>query len=92
MFIQAHKLKRDYKITYTLFYENKDYCLSNKKYTMIIKDCFTYDEAYDRIWGKKKNQSYKEKPYKDGFNYDSDADSINDVRYDINIPIDHYEE
>ncbi len=51
-----------------------------------------YDEAYDRIWGKKKNQSYKEKPYKDRFNYDSDADSINDVRYDINIPIDHYEE
>ena len=52
----------------------------------------SYDETYDRIWGKKKNQSYKEKPYKDGFNYDSDADSINDVRYDINIPIDHYEE
>lgn len=46
-----------------------------------------YDEAYDRIWGKKKNKSYK-----DNGNYDTDADIINDVRYDINIPIDHYEE
>ena len=46
-----------------------------------------YDEAYDRIWGKKKNKSYK-----DTGNYDTDADIINDVRYDINIPTDHYEE
>jgi hypothetical protein len=46
-----------------------------------------YDEAYDRIWGKKKNKTYK-----DGANYDTDADIINDVRYDINIPTDHYEE
>ena len=51
-----------------------------------------YDEAYDRIWGKKRNQSYKDKPYKDGSNYDTDTDIINDVKYDINIPIDHYEE
>ena len=46
-----------------------------------------YDEAYERIWGKKKNQSYK-----DTGNYYTDADIINDVRYDINIPTDHYEE
>ena len=46
-----------------------------------------YDEAYDRIWGKKKNKSYK-----DTGNYDTDADIINDIKYDINIPSDHYEE
>ena len=51
-----------------------------------------YDEAYDRIWVKRKNQTYKDKPYKDGSTYDSDTDIINDVRYDINIPTDHYEE
>jgi hypothetical protein len=46
-----------------------------------------YDEAYDRIWGKRKN-----KPYKDLGNYDTDTDIINDIKYDINIPSDHYEE
>jgi hypothetical protein len=42
-----------------------------------------YDEAYDRIWGKKKNQSYKEKPYKDGVAYDSDSEMLRDIRYDV---------
>lgn len=51
-----------------------------------------YDEAYDRIWGKRKNQPYKDKPYKETGLYDSDEDIINDVRYDLNIPSDHYEE
>ena len=52
-----------------------------------------YDEAYDRIWGKKKNQSYKEKPYKDGVAYDSDSEMLRDIRYDVKyIPEDHYEE
>jgi hypothetical protein len=47
-----------------------------------------YDDAYERIWGKKKNQ-----PYKDGVYYDSDSDNINDVRYDVKyLPEDHYEE
>lgn len=46
-----------------------------------------YDEAYDRIWGKKKNKAYK-----DSGNYDTDTDIINDIKYDINIPSDHYEE
>lgn len=46
-----------------------------------------YDEAYDRIWGKRKNKSYK-----DSGNYDTDTDIINDIKYDINIPSDHYEE
>ena len=52
-----------------------------------------YDEAYDRIWGKKKNQSYKEKPYKDGVAYDSDSEMLRDIRYDVKyMPEDHYEE
>ncbi len=52
-----------------------------------------YDEAYDRIWGKKKNQSYKDKPYKDGVAYDSDSEMLRDIRYDVKyIPDDHYEE
>jgi hypothetical protein len=52
-----------------------------------------YDEAYDRIWGKKRNQSYKEKPYKDGVAYDSDSEMLRDIRYDVKyIPEDHYEE
>ena len=47
----------------------------------------------DRIWGKKKNQSYKEKPYKDGVAYDSDSEMLRDIRYDVKyIPEDHYEE
>jgi len=52
-----------------------------------------YDEAYDRIWGKKKNQSYKDKPYKDGVAYDSDSEMLRDIRYDVKyMPDDHYEE
>lgn len=52
-----------------------------------------YDEAYDRIWGKKKNQSYKEKPYKDGVVYDSDTEMLRDIRYDLKyMPEDYYEE
>jgi hypothetical protein len=48
MFIQAHKLKRDYKATYTLNLDEGDY-LYGKEYTMIFRDCLTYDEAYDRF-------------------------------------------
>jgi hypothetical protein len=52
-----------------------------------------YDEAYERIWGKKNNQPYKEKPYKEGVYYDSDSDNINDIRYDVKyIPEDRYDE
>ena len=40
-----------------------------------------------------KNQSYKEKPYKDGVAYDSDSEMLRDIRYDVKyIPEDHYEE
>jgi hypothetical protein len=48
MFIPAHKLKRDYKITYTL-YVPEDSVYFEKEYTMMIKDCSTYDEAYERF-------------------------------------------
>jgi hypothetical protein len=52
-----------------------------------------YDEAYDRIWGKKRNQSYKDRPYKEGVAYDSDSEMLRDIRYDVKyIPEDHYEE
>ena len=47
-----------------------------------------YDEAYDRIWGRKKKQDMKE-----GIYYDSDSEMLRDIRYDIKyMPEDHYEE
>lgn len=48
MFIQAHKLKRDYKVTYTLEVD-KDSLYYDTEYTMMIRDCLTYDEAYERF-------------------------------------------
>jgi len=48
MLIQANKLKRDYKIIWT--YDVPEDCVYfDEKRTMIIKDCLTYDEAYERF-------------------------------------------
>ena len=45
-----------------------------------------YDDAYERIWGKKKKEPRE-------VYYDSDSDNIRDIRYDVKyIPEDHYEE
>jgi len=45
-----------------------------------------YDESYDRIWGKKKKEP------KDNYLYETDTDSLSDIKYDINMPEDRYEE
>lgn len=46
-----------------------------------------YDEAYDRIWGRKK------KELREGVHYDSDSEMLRDIRYDVKyMPEDHYEE
>jgi hypothetical protein len=44
-----------------------------------------FDEAYDRIWNKKKKEP------RDTY-YESDSEIISDIKYDINIPSDHYAE
>lgn len=44
-----------------------------------------FDEAYDRIWNKKKKEPRESY-------YDSDSDNLSDIKYDINIPSDHYAE
>ena len=44
-----------------------------------------FEESYDRIWKKKKE-------LREGIHYETDTDNLQDIKYDINMPSDHYEE
>ena len=47
MLLQTLKLKRDYKVKYTLL-TSKDDITDGIVYTAIIKDCYTQHQAYER--------------------------------------------
>jgi len=54
-----------------------------------------YDEAYEKIWDKRKKS--KDDLYYDNFGpstlKDSDSEMLRDIRYDVKyMPEDHYEE